>query len=63
MLKRTNELKPEDLSSLKDMISTEKARLRWRLGVAASDDTWKLNPEDGAPTSKLHRVFSACLGD
>ena len=63
MLKRTNELKPEDLSSLKDMISTEKARLRWRIGVAVSDDTWRTNPEGGAPTSKLYRVFSSCLGD
>lgn len=63
MLKKTNELNPEDLSSLKDLISTEKARLRWRLGVAASDDTWKLNRAEGAPTSKIHHVFSACLGD
>ena len=63
MLKRTNELKPEDLSSLKELISTEKARLRWRLGVTANDDTWRTNPEDGAPTSKLYRVFSSCLGD
>ena len=53
----------EQVDSLNEQVSTEKARLRWRL--ARMDDEEEEPPK--APrrrrSGKLYQVFKACLGD
>ena len=62
MLRKNDALGPNAVAHLRETISTEKTKLRWRLATR-TPDTFEASPPAAQKPGKLYEICRGCVAD